>query len=298
MQIAPPGESQLNMQFWMDHWTEQQWDTMAQAPLKAFVPIPDADQFHFWNTNALLQLFPNDDNGRVIIRCCAVALLALVCFMLRKVRGSLWFFGINALLTATVAFIFPLSSTRYVGFIFIAFIIAAWLYLHERPMGRGSLSFIGSILVLQVVGSAIAISRDYALPFSNSARVRDLFARVPANAMIVTDYWCLNNLSAFMDRPFYCLEHRKNLSFLRWDQDLAHAIQQPDFYSSGLRGLRERRSLQEVYMISVNEPERLRSRDSELSVGFDVALIDKFEGAIESRSNVYLYRIHARSDAR
>ena len=296
MQIAPPGESQLNMQFWMDHWTVQQWDTMAQAPLKAFVPIPDRDQFHFWNTNALLQRIPNDDTGRLVIRCCAAALMALLCFLLRKDRGSVLFIASNALLTAAVAFIFPLTSARYVGFIFIAFLIATWLHLHGRPLDIGHRAFLSVVLVLQVLGSVIAIGRDRTFPFSNSAKVRELHALVPANALVVTDYWCLNNLSAFLARPFYSLEHRREMSFLRWDQELAQASHQPNFYSVGLRELWERSSLKEVYMISVNDAERVQAKDSALSVRFDVALIAQYEGAIETRSNVYLYRIRARSD--
>ncbi|HRH39034.1 MAG TPA: hypothetical protein PK760_11840, partial [Flavobacteriales bacterium] len=258
--------------------------------------IPDPREFHFWNTNAFLQCIPNDGTGRMIVISIAVALFTSVCYMLRNVRGSIGFFVINALLTLAVAFVFPLTTARYVGFIFIAFIIASWLHLNERPMRRGSLMFMGLILVTQMVGSVIAVGRDHSLPFSNAARVRDLAARVPANAMIVTDYWSLSTLSAFLDRPFYSLEHRKELSFLRWDQDLVHATQQPDFYSSGLRDLWEQRGLSEVYLISVNDSESIRSRDSELSTEFDVALIDKCEGAIEAHSNVYLYRIGARPE--
>ena len=42
LQIAPPGDSQLNLRFWLDIWTERQWDIIAQAPLKAFVPVAGA----------------------------------------------------------------------------------------------------------------------------------------------------------------------------------------------------------------------------------------------------------------
>ncbi|HMQ74926.1 MAG TPA: hypothetical protein PKE21_11655 [Flavobacteriales bacterium] len=296
LRIAPPGDSELNLQFWMDHWTEHQWDIMAQAPLKAFIPIPDGGQFHFWNTNALLERLPKDGTGRMIVRWCAVALLAMLGVLLRKVPAAAAFFTCNALLTAAVAFIFPLTSARYVGFLFVAFLIAAWLHQHERPIPRGAGIVLVLVLAVQVAASVIPIRRDLAEPFSNSSKVRELFAQVPPDALTVTDYWCLNNLSAFLDRPFYCLEHRKELTYLRWDQELARAIQQPNFYSSGLRDLWDRRSLQEVYMISVNEPGRLLSVDGELSAAFEVTLVDRWEGAIEPRSNVYLYRITRRPE--
>ncbi|MFZ1693085.1 MAG: hypothetical protein WAT74_07825 [Flavobacteriales bacterium] len=293
LQIAPPGESQLNMQFWMDRWTVQQWDIMAQAPLKAFVPIPDADQFHFWNTNALLQLLPSGDNGLLIVRCTAIATIASVCLMLRKVRGSMGFFASNELLTAAVAFVFPLTSARYVGFIFIAFIIAAWFHAHERPLGRGAVAFTTLVLVLHVFAAALAIRRDYSQPFSHSSKVRELIAQVPSQANVVTDYWCLNNLSAFIARPFYCLEHRKELSFLRWDAELAKATSRPEFYTTGLLSFWQHEQPLEVYMISVKDPDGLRARDSALFNQFDLELINSWEGAIEPSSNVYLYKVRA-----
>jgi len=296
LQIAPPGDSQLNLRFWLDIWTDRQWDIIAQAPLKAFVPMPETNELHFWNTNTLLRRILEGESGMAVVRGCAVLLLAVWFFLLRKVRGSVVFMATNVLLTAAVAFIFPLTSARYVGFIWVGFLIASWLYLRERPLGRAHQLFLSVVLIIHVIAGAFALNRDHTQPFSNASKVRELYAQVPAGAMVVTDYWCLNNLSAFLDRPFHCLEHRKELSFLRWDQELAKATKQPNFYTSGLRELWQSGAFEEVYMISVNDAERLQAKDSELSARFDVALIDRTEGAIEAHSNVYLYRIRARAE--
>jgi len=295
IQIAPPGDRQLNLRFWLDIWTDRQWDIIAQAPLKAFVPMPETHELHFWNTNTLVRRIMEGDHGMAVVRGCAVLLLAVWFFLLRKVRGSMVFMATNVLLTAAVAFLFPLTSARYVGFIWVGFLIASWLYLRERPLSRAHQLFLSVVLVIHVIAGAFALNRDRTQPFSNASKVRELYAQVPAGAMVVTDYWCLNNLSAFLDRPFHCLEHRKELTFLRWDQELAKATKQPNFYSSGLSELWQHNAMQEVYMISVNDAERLQAKDNELSVRFDVALIDRFEGAIEAHSNVYLYRIRARA---
>lgn len=294
LQIAPPGDSQLNMRFWLDIWTDKQWDIIAQAPLKAFVPMPETTELHFWNTNTLVRRILEGEHGVGVVRACALLLLALWFFLLRKVRGSVVFLVTNVVLTAAVAFLFPLTSARYVGFIWIGFLIASWLYLRERPLGRVHQLFLSVVLIIHVIAGAFALNRDRTQPFSNASKVRELYAQVPAGAMVVTDYWCLNNLSAFLDRPFHCLEHRKELTFLRWDQELAKATKQPNFYTSGLRELWQRKALQEVYMISVNDPDHIRSRDSEVDGAFELTLIDRHEGAIEGHSNVYLYRIRAR----
>jgi hypothetical protein len=46
----------------------------------------------------------------------------------------------------------------------------------------------------------------------------------------------------------------------------------------------------------VNDPEYLRSRDTEVSDSYELTLLDRHEGAIEGHSNVYLYRIRARAE--
>ncbi|MBL8002521.1 MAG: hypothetical protein JNL05_11210 [Flavobacteriales bacterium] len=295
LQIAPPGDSQLNLRFWLDIWTDKQWDIIAQAPLKAFVPVPETNELHFWNTNTLLRRILEGAHGVGVVRACAVLLLTLWVFLLRKVGGSVVFLLTNVVLTAAVAFLFPLTSARYVGFLWVGFLLASWLHLRHRPLGLGHRLFLGGVLLIHLAAGAIAIDRDRTQPFSNAAKVRELHAKVPAGAMVVTDYWCLNNLSAFLDRPFHCLEHRKELSFLRWDQELARATKQPDFYTSGLRALWDGGAVKEVYMISVNDPDRLRDRDKALHDAFELTLLDRHEGAIEAHSNVYLYRVVQRA---
>jgi hypothetical protein len=165
------------------------------------------------------------------------------------------------------------------------------LHLRDRPLSRPHLLFLSAMLVIHVVAGAFSLNRDRTQPFANAAKVRELHAKVPAGAMVVTDYWCLNNLSAFLGRPFHCLEHRKELGFLKWDQELVRATKQPDFYTSGLRALWDGGAVKEVYMISVNEPDRLHARDKALYDAFELTLLDSYEGAIEARSNVYLYRV-------
>ena len=156
LQIAPPGDSQLNLRFWLDIWTDRQWDIIAQAPLKAFVPMPETNELHFWNTNTLVRRILEGAHGVAVVRWCAVLLLAVWFFLLRKVRGSMVFMATNVLLTAAVAFLFPLTSARYVGFIWIGFLIASWLYLRERPLGRVHQLFLSVVLIIHVIAGAFA----------------------------------------------------------------------------------------------------------------------------------------------
>ena len=65
-----------------------------------------------------------------------------------------------------------------------------------------------------MIAGVFTVSKDIQLPFSNLYRVNELLKEVPANEKIVTDYWCLNTVSAFTDKPFYCIELNKEMSFV------------------------------------------------------------------------------------
>ena len=53
--IVPPADSALNIASWRDKWSAQHVSAFAQAPLRAFLPVPAWWDYHFWNTQALLE---------------------------------------------------------------------------------------------------------------------------------------------------------------------------------------------------------------------------------------------------
>ena len=136
-----------------------------------------------------------------------------------------------------------------------------------------------------------AVVKDIRLPFSNLPTVNELIKEVPANERWVTDYWTMNTIVAVTDRPVYCIDLEKEISFILWKRQLTVRQTTPDRYTSGLHHLFQKDEMSSVYMITQNAPDLLSEIDPQLSVSFHVALIDKREGAIDRGSNLYLYRI-------
>jgi hypothetical protein len=290
--IFPPADSELNVRFWMNRWNIQQIKAVIQLPLRAFIPVPAWWDNHFWNTEFLLEAKNKYKLLKYINPLILLMLLGVVYFILRKNKKSLALFTANILMSFIIAItLFALGTARYSGFIFIGFVVAYWLSSYDAPQNDRNKWLVNMLLMFQIAGSIFAIVKDIQLPFSNAYRVNELLKEIPENEKAVTDYWALNAISAFADKPFYCVDLQKEKSFILWDKDLADSQKKPNRYYEGINNFFNVERVQKLYMISTESPENLFKVDAKLSTSFRVALVDKREGAIEKGSDFYLYQI-------
>lgn len=292
--IAPPSNGENNTAFWIRTWKKDQLALALQAPLRAFVPMPAWWEYHFWNKPFLFEWQARFRFLRFITPVASMGCTVLACYLLKKNRKSLLFFLCNVLLTLAVGIIFPLSTQRYVGFIFIGFILALWLFgLQASPDKRRS-RIIVVLLGIQLIAGAFITVKDIRLPFANAYQVNALIGEVPPGRKVVTDYWALNTLSAYTNRPFYCLDLQQERSFILWTSDMTMIRANPNRYYNGVRYLFRQEGLHEVYMISSGPLDRIGRADTQLLQAYKVTLVDKKDDAIEPGSNIYLYHIEER----
>jgi hypothetical protein len=292
--IVPPSDSSLNVHVWLNRWEMvQQLRIIFQIPFRSFIPIPAWWNYNFWNTEFLIEAQSKYGILKIFTPLIFLSVLTLLFFILKKNKKSLTLFTVNFLLNILFAFIFPLTTARYVGFIYIGFICSYWLYCYEVPLTKNNKVLVNILLTLQLIAGIFTVSKDIQLPFSNSHKVNELLKEVPANKKIVTDYWCVNTVSAFIDKPVYCLEMHKEMSFLLWDNEFKTMYQAPNAYANGVKYLFQKEILQDAYMISIQSPQKISEFDPQLFKSYNVKLIDKREGAIEKGSNLYLYQISA-----
>lgn len=284
--ILPPSDSSLNTNFWLSRWSANQLFSILQAPLRSFIPIPKWSEYHFWDTNFLVGKTTN-----WFIPIISGTLILLASIVLKKNKKSLYLFLCNFLLIVLLSFIIPFTNARHVGFIFIGFLVALWFYCEHQKLDKSSHLIVLLLLAFQLIGGVIAVTKDVKYPFSNSSRVIDLLKQVSPKEKIVTDYWCLNNLVAFTDRSYYCVDLQREATFLLWNSELKSALNRTDRYNIGIAAFLDRESLNKVHMLSIQSPERISQLDTRLPILFDIKIIDKSEGAIERGSNLYLYEI-------
>jgi hypothetical protein len=289
--IFPPADSSLGTGYWLDRWNADQLSAIVHAPIRAFAPIPVFFEYHFWETNAMIGTGKVSYIPKWFTPVISATFIVGIIFMLKQNKKSMLYILSTLLLFFFISFIILFTNARHVGFIFIGFLVALWFYCQFKPLSKLQNFILILLLSLQVLGGIIAVSKDIKYTFSNNYKVNELIEKVPAQEKIVTDYWCLNTLSTFTDKPYYCVDLQREVSFLLWNNELATALKRTDRYSSGIISFMNKESIKKVYMISIQRLAKLPQLDNKLPELFNVKLIDKREEAMEKGSNLYLYEI-------
>jgi len=290
--IFPPSDSTLNMGYWLHRWNIHQLTATVEGPLRAFLPVQAWWNPHFWNTEFLIEAKAAYSILKIVNLLVTAVLVALAFFILRNSRKSLILFGTNFLLNIFIsAAAFPLTSARYAGFIFIGFFAACWLHYYDRPLPATSKKMLHTLLAIQLAAGVFAVIGDIRRPFSNLYRIDELVREVPPGERLVTDYWTMNGYVAYLDRPAYCVDIGREISFVTWGPDITVVQDNPRRYTDGFRRFFQKEHPPEVYMITQGSPRMLDKVDTNFSRSFDVRLVDSREGAIEKGSDIFLYKI-------
>ncbi|HEV2483836.1 MAG TPA: hypothetical protein VGS79_29425 [Puia sp.] len=291
--IYPPPDSALKVDF-QDSAHVLAIKPFINTPLRAFVPLPAWWDYHFWNTQFLL----DEEGMHGVIRyfqpLLSLALIASIFWLLWPNRKCVALFGANLLISCVVSITsFTLGSARHAGFLFIAFFAAVWLFCYETSLTAGKTRLIIVLLSFQVVAGVFVFVETLRFPFSNLDQIKTLTGEVPPGRQLVTDYWTMNAYAAFMNKPIYCVDLQKEKSFVVWNSEMVALLKNPYRYSSGLAALFAREGTDAVYMVSMHNPQMLTGIDPNLFSAYHVELFDEREGAIEKGSNLYLYKISA-----
>jgi hypothetical protein len=128
-------------------------------------------------------------------------------------------------------------------------------------------------------------------PFSNGFRIKELIRKIPEGNKWVTDYWCLNTISAYLDTPAYCIDLQKEKSFLLWNEEIKAMLQSRYRYNEGMNAHFEKENLKNIYMITIHPLQNIIKIDSLLLTNYIINQVDQYAGAIETGSNLYLYEV-------
>jgi len=178
---------------------EMPWDFAYTRVVAALVPLP-APTFFFWNSNAVLDAIPSAGLRFAL----AAALFAWAVFVVsRRAFAAVFFVLSTALLVGLFKGVYS-GSVRHHGFIFVAFLMAAWIARGARPPRAGAPRLwerldrlrdaalaptVFAVLIAHVPGAAIAIAYDARYIFSSGKRAADtLRAMGLENALLVAEF--------------------------------------------------------------------------------------------------------------
>ena len=162
----------------------------------------------------------------------------------RRPRVLFFYVSTNVVLLL-LFYITLLSSARYYGHFFLLLLACFWI-AHYEPIDRSrrqALARLGDrvgsalltgVLVLNVVGGAVAYGRDLREKFTVTGEVADYVLESPwvdLPIVAATDFQT-SPLSALLRRKLYYPEQREPGSFLIWDADRKDLIDLDDVAAS------------------------------------------------------------------
>jgi hypothetical protein len=195
------------------------------------------------------------------------------------------FLAVSFVLCLMTAIFFPLTSARYAGVLFIAFLAALWMA--ESSGSKLANIVVTSLLFVQAAAGLFALERDLRFPFSGWTAVPALAAKIPPGGPIVADYTSLESVSAYLDRPVYSLQEAKTVSFAHLDRNLDP--RRP--YRDGLEQFFATTGAGEAFLFSPAPLDDGRVFDASFNERFEAAPLGKSDRTIGPGSDLHLYRV-------
>ena len=293
----PPADSTVTHVSWP---RELPSDDAPTRLVVALFPVPRPD-FFFWNSNALLSYDP----FRRIALWVSIALAVWILFVLSRSRAATVLFGVgSAMLIALFAFVYG-GDVRHQGFLFVLFVMAAWIAKtgQNEPSGAKSLACspsggrlvreraltgtLTAVLVAHVAGTPIALYYDARYVFSSGQRAADVLRdRGLAGGLLVAevDFPATAVIGALGTHVFaYSPRTGRRFSFVKWTKDRHWnpTDTQTVDYAATLAASRH-----EDAILLMNRP-----LVPELVDGKGVATIAELYDSMIEEENFYIYRV-------
>jgi hypothetical protein len=192
--------------------------------LCAFWPIPNFTEYHFWNSNLLV------DVSKLLAGVASIYTLAVVSFVLGQKQKVLFLFcGIALSIACVVIILYPNSivqANRHFGIIYIVFIGCLWIcqFKDEEQQSRNFKtkireSIILLFLIIQIFAGMIAFTLDYRNPFSESRNVASFLNENNfSNRPVLTFTAPIPTISAYIEKRIYSTPSGELSSFFWWNE--------------------------------------------------------------------------------
>jgi len=266
------------------------------ALFKGLLPIPDFRNFHFWNTNLLVDL-----NKSIS------AIVGLLCygipFLFFYKNKTVLFFVYIALLGVTIFFFFTqMSATRYDGTTYILFISALWIAKYypsdsnriQLPFSLLKKTMLYSILSIQFLSGIYAYAMDYQFSFSPSKEVVTFLKEKNLATKPIVCVTCDGTaISPYLEKKIFFLCDGSEQSFCHWNFNCAMNISDAEIQQALISYMTTHNEAVYVsnYPIFKN---KFISDWIALSETVEVRYLKSFDHSILRNSAYYIYEIEKR----
>jgi hypothetical protein len=298
LQIIPPADSGFAVGWRLEFDTDA-LKTAFTTLTTAYLPIPLFD-LHFWNTRAWMA------NSYLKYLALLSVCSFVACSMIGFIRKPFVFFLFVGCTFGLLVFFHVKvnSGLRHTGFLFITFILSAWLY---RCCAQGNWSVFSQsfmqkweilfsrgltlILLLHVGASAVAASIDYQHPFSMAKSVAEYINKRGLNKSLIVGYpdFVTSTIVGYLGiSKIYYPQGDRFGSYVIWDKKRTLKLTEKDVVDKArrLKTLQPDGKSEGVLLIVNYEP-----LDNDLVQAEKLQEIGQFTGAILRDEDFYLYSL-------
>jgi hypothetical protein len=221
LQIAPPGDSPF-LPTVRTLFSSIGIERFLAVFLKAFLPIADPFDYHFWNSNLITGI------SKISAGVVSVILIFVTVLIAAETRKSLiLFLGTSISIIAVVIALYPASivqASRHFGILYIVFVGCIWLASGEEKTRYLTLlsaktkgMLVTFLLLVQVVAGVMAFYLEIKRPFSESQNVvsfleQNNFLQRP----IITFTAPIPAISSYAQQKTYTMPSGEQAGFFSW----------------------------------------------------------------------------------
>lgn len=267
---------------------------MSAVFMKAFIPIPEMMNHHFWNSNILMSISKPFSAGLSII------LFIVPAFTLRRHLQVFAFFYAGIAMLFVFLFATNLNVVRHFGFVFVLYLASEWLtrtqpeiqvpkfgQVTTRRMKR---IFFTLVLIAQAIAGISSYVLDLIKPFSESKRMAAYLAGRNFREQLVAGGCGVGPVAAYLQEPIYSLSDAKAVSYCHFNRSVPLRRIDSDYLITA--SITHARQHQRTIILISNEP--LDASDARSG---RFMLLNSFTKSVVRNENYFAYRLVADSAA-
>ncbi|MXY29295.1 hypothetical protein F4Y59_14185 [Candidatus Poribacteria bacterium] len=291
LQLNPPADTGFAVE-WRFAYDSTEFSNVIKLISRALLPIPEFS-LNFWNKHQLetYNLF----QAIQIPLCCLLILCSI--FLLLKRPTALLIYLMATFGLLVFFYIKYYGSMRHHGFLFITFLMIAWIYRDcpEITLPFKSLSalsqrlfssFVTFIFVCQFIGGITTVILEDRYVFSYGKQVAEYIKAEDMQDMTIVgegDYAASTSVVYIEKDEIYYVHGSRFGSFVRWDDVRMPDVDIPDDQVLKEASILRTQTAQDLLII-MN-----RSLDPELRAQHNLTFLTQFTGSIVDDEGFYLY---------
>ena len=181
---------------------------------RGFIPIP-MPILHFWNTNILdFNKYLHNIQPMLAILILGITIIYLMQF---KEKKAFLFYFIGSYFYLLIIYITCYLPIRFYGFIFILFMLSAWIgFSLQKRRNEILLSF---LLIIHVIATCVAYYFDMKYPFSAAKKTAQFINLLDTKKWIVVGYrdTPISTLCGYLNTKIFYPQANRLGSFIKWD---------------------------------------------------------------------------------